>query len=74
MTFDKAWNKIIERHKMFRTLFRWEGLNNPIQINLKKHLLSIGFLTFPRYLLPIVSKNILKYCLKTESCFPNISC
>lgn len=41
--FNKIWNKIIEKHQTLRTLFRWEGLNNPLQVILKKHLLPIRF-------------------------------
>lgn len=43
IAFNKVWNKIVEKHEMLRTLFHWGGLNNPIQINLKKHLLPIRF-------------------------------
>ncbi|WP_434756636.1 amino acid adenylation domain-containing protein [Paenibacillus amylolyticus] len=43
VTFNRVWNKLVEKHEMLRTLFRWEGLNNPIQVNLKNHLLPIRF-------------------------------
>jgi hypothetical protein len=30
-----VWDEIFERHEMLRTLFRWEGLNNPLQANVR---------------------------------------
>jgi amino acid adenylation domain-containing protein/non-ribosomal peptide synthase protein (TIGR01720 family) len=35
--FEKAWNSVIETNEMLRTVFRWEKVENPIQIILKKH-------------------------------------
>ena len=36
-SFEKAWNFVIETNEMLRTTFHWDGLENPIQIILKKH-------------------------------------
>lgn len=35
--FQRAWNILVETNEMLRTLFRWENVNNPVQIVLKKH-------------------------------------
>jgi len=43
--FEKAWNFVIENNEMLRTIFRWEKLENPIQVVLKEHKLQ------PRYYL-----------------------
>lgn len=39
--FQKAWLKIVEVNEMLRTVFRWENIENPIQIVLKHHDLQI---------------------------------
>ncbi len=31
-TFEQAWQKVVERHSVFRTAFIWESLNQPMQI------------------------------------------
>ena len=41
--FEKAWNHVIAANEMLRTVFRWEGLNNPAQLVLKEHKIE------PRY-------------------------
>ncbi|MCP4156875.1 MAG: hypothetical protein GY757_54685 [bacterium] len=38
-TFEKAWNIVIKTNEALRTLFRWEKLENPLQIILKEHKL-----------------------------------
>ena len=45
--FKKAWDFVIESNEMLRTIFRWENLENPIQIILKKHHLQPGHYDFP---------------------------
>ena len=37
--FERAWQRIVERHSIFRTAFIWEGLDNPVQVVLRQ----IGF-------------------------------
>jgi len=44
--FEKAWNFVIESNEMLRTVFRWEKIENPIQIILKEHCLQPGFHDF----------------------------
>ncbi|MFW9877546.1 MAG: condensation domain-containing protein, partial [Candidatus Thorarchaeota archaeon] len=44
--FEKAWNYIIERNEMLRTVFRWEELKNPVQVVLKKHNIEFKYLDF----------------------------
>ena len=39
--FKKAWNLTIETNEMLRTVFRWEKVENPIQIILKNHQFMI---------------------------------
>ena len=29
--FERAWQQVIARHEVFRTSFRWEGLDYPVQ-------------------------------------------
>jgi tyrocidine synthetase-3 len=41
--FEKAWNFVIEINEMLRTVFRWEKVENPIQVILKKHHLQPGY-------------------------------
>ncbi len=43
--FEKAWNFVIGTNEMLRTVFRWEKLENPIQVVLKEYKLQ------PRYCL-----------------------
>jgi iturin family lipopeptide synthetase B len=38
--FEKAWNFVIENNDMLRAVFRWEKVENPVQIILKKHTLK----------------------------------
>ncbi|MDQ1355232.1 MAG: hypothetical protein QG657_5542, partial [Acidobacteriota bacterium] len=35
--FERAWNSVVETNEMLRTVFRWEKLDNPVQMVLKKH-------------------------------------
>ncbi|MCU0286981.1 MAG: condensation domain-containing protein, partial [Acidobacteria bacterium] len=30
--FEKAWHMVRESNEMLRTTFRWEGLENPVQV------------------------------------------
>jgi amino acid adenylation domain-containing protein len=41
--FEHAWNSVVQRREMLRTLFRWEKLKRPTQVILKEHRLE------PRY-------------------------
>ncbi|UCH98454.1 MAG: hypothetical protein JSV88_16855 [Candidatus Aminicenantes bacterium] len=41
--FEQAWNFVIETNEMLRTVFRWEKVERPMQIVLKKYKLQ------PRY-------------------------
>lgn len=40
---SKAWNLIIQRHGMLRTVFRWKKLNKPVQITLRKNEIAPDF-------------------------------
>jgi len=35
--FEKAWQAVIDSNDMLRTFFRWEKINQPTQVVLKKH-------------------------------------
>jgi len=35
-TFEQAWQKIVEKHSIFRTAFVWESLNQPVQVVYRK--------------------------------------
>ncbi|MCM3670703.1 amino acid adenylation domain-containing protein [Mesobacillus maritimus] len=41
--FEHAWNRVIANHESLRTMFRWEGLKNPVQIILKHHSIKVAF-------------------------------
>ncbi|MCU0288450.1 MAG: condensation domain-containing protein, partial [Acidobacteria bacterium] len=38
--FEQAWNIVIDTNEMLRTFFRWEKLENPVQLVLKEHPLQ----------------------------------
>ncbi|NIM15414.1 MAG: hypothetical protein GTO45_25850, partial [Candidatus Aminicenantes bacterium] len=38
--FEQAWNAVIQGNEMLRTMFRWENVENPIQVVLKEHPLQ----------------------------------
>jgi polyketide synthase PksJ len=42
-SFEKAWDFVVETNEMLRATFRWENVENPIQIILKTHRCSIIF-------------------------------
>ncbi|MCP5047481.1 MAG: amino acid adenylation domain-containing protein [bacterium] len=41
--FRRAWDVVIENNEMMRTLFRWDKLDSPTQVVLKKHTPDIRF-------------------------------
>lgn len=41
--FNEAWQYITNANEMLRTIYRWEGLNKPIQITLKSHDLDFRY-------------------------------
>ncbi|NIM18279.1 MAG: amino acid adenylation domain-containing protein, partial [Candidatus Aminicenantes bacterium] len=44
--FENAWNVVIETNEMLRTMFRWEKLEHPVQVILKKHQLQWKYFDF----------------------------
>jgi tyrocidine synthetase-3 len=44
--FEKAWNFVIETNEMLRAVFRWEKVENPVQIILKEHRLQPRYFDF----------------------------
>jgi tyrocidine synthetase III len=40
--FEKAWNVVIENNEMLRTFFRWEKINEPVQVALKKYTINMA--------------------------------
>ncbi|MDA2157988.1 MULTISPECIES: amino acid adenylation domain-containing protein [Bacillus cereus group] len=43
---QKAWKCVIENNEMLRTIFRWRGIEKPIQVVLKEHEVPINYLDF----------------------------
>lgn len=41
--FKKAWNFVAQSNELLRTVFRWDKMNQPIQVILKKHVVNITF-------------------------------
>ncbi|HLP49064.1 MAG TPA: amino acid adenylation domain-containing protein, partial [Candidatus Kapabacteria bacterium] len=41
--FENAWNAVIETNEMLRAVFRWEKLEKPSQVILKKHPGKVAF-------------------------------
>lgn len=41
--FERAWNVVVETNEMLRTVFRWEKVENPVQIILKEHKLQPAY-------------------------------
>lgn len=41
---QRSWNFVIENNEMLRTIFRWKGIDKPVQIVLKKHQVLIQYL------------------------------
>ncbi|GIV97575.1 MAG: hypothetical protein KatS3mg057_2232 [Herpetosiphonaceae bacterium] len=39
--FERAWNKVIERHPILRTSFHWEGLDKPVQVVRRRAAMTI---------------------------------
>jgi iturin family lipopeptide synthetase B len=44
--FAAAWNFVIDTNEILRTLFRWEKLENPVQIILKEHKIQLKYYDF----------------------------
>ncbi len=42
-TFKDAWGAIVEKNEMLRTVFRWQGIDAPIQITLRRTPLRAEF-------------------------------
>ncbi|MGD2089761.1 MAG: amino acid adenylation domain-containing protein, partial [Candidatus Aminicenantes bacterium] len=47
--FKKAWNFVVETNEMLRTLFRWEKIENPVQMVLKpyEYKIDLRYYSFP---------------------------
>jgi amino acid adenylation domain-containing protein len=41
--FEKAWDVVIAANEMLRTVYRWERLEKPIQVILKRHALKMEY-------------------------------
>lgn len=44
--FQRAWQFVIDNNEMLRTVFRWKGIEKPVQIVLKKHEILIKYYDF----------------------------
>jgi amino acid adenylation domain-containing protein len=45
-SFEQAWNFVIRTNEMLRTVFRWEKVENPVQIILNEHQLQLKYYDF----------------------------
>lgn len=43
---QRSWNFVIENNEMLRTVYRWKGIDKPVQIVIKKHQVLIKYLDF----------------------------
>jgi amino acid adenylation domain-containing protein len=41
VAFEQAWQKIVEKHSIFRTAFIWESLNKPVQVVYKQVKITV---------------------------------
>ena len=46
--FKQTWNLIVESNEMLRTVFRWEMIDNPVQIIKKKHDINLVYHNFSK--------------------------
>jgi len=44
--FERAWNFVAASNEMLRTFFRWENLENPVQMTLRQYKLKIKYYDF----------------------------
>ncbi|UCH96476.1 MAG: AMP-binding protein, partial [Candidatus Aminicenantes bacterium] len=45
--FEQAWNVVVQNNQMLRTVFRWDKVENPVQIILKQHPFNARYYDFP---------------------------
>ncbi|MGD2089138.1 MAG: amino acid adenylation domain-containing protein, partial [Candidatus Aminicenantes bacterium] len=45
--FEQAWNSVVQNNQLLRTVFRWEKVENPVQIILKQHPLNVRYHDLP---------------------------
>jgi len=43
---QKAWDCVIENNEMLRTIYRWQSIEKPVQIVLKRHQVIIKYMDF----------------------------
>ncbi|UCH97041.1 MAG: AMP-binding protein, partial [Candidatus Aminicenantes bacterium] len=41
--FEKSWNFVVQTNEMLRAVFRWENIENPVQVILKSHKIRPKF-------------------------------
>ena len=44
--FEDAWNVVVKNNGMLRAVFRWEGLEKPVQVILKEHRPRVEYFDF----------------------------
>ncbi|MFJ8519618.1 condensation domain-containing protein, partial [Lysinibacillus xylanilyticus] len=44
--FQKSWDFVVENNEMMRTVFRWKGIDKPVQIVKKSHGVTIQYFDF----------------------------
>ncbi|MCP4148658.1 MAG: AMP-binding protein, partial [bacterium] len=45
--FEKAWNHLAKTNEMLRTMFRWEKMKAPVQVELIKHTIDFRYYDLP---------------------------
>jgi hypothetical protein len=45
--FEEAWNVVIKTNDMLRAVFRWEKVDNPVQVVLKEHKFQPRYIDLP---------------------------
>ncbi|KMY31906.1 AMP-binding protein [Lysinibacillus xylanilyticus] len=43
---EQSWDYVIKNNEMLRTVFRWKGIDNPVQIVKKNHKIAIQYFDF----------------------------
>ena len=47
--FIKAWSMVVQKNEMLRKVYRWEGLNKPVQVVLNNHEVPMAIHDFSNY-------------------------
>ncbi|MDY7096471.1 MAG: condensation domain-containing protein, partial [Acidobacteriota bacterium] len=59
--FEKAWRRLVERQEIFRTSFRWEGLDRPLQLVQRSAELPIEYRDWSRFSPEDLQRQLTRY-------------